>query len=424
MTRWLRILWIALLGVLMAVGQGCDFEIEGGKPGTSVGFDDGVVDLNDFVDDGSACVAKTSGEREVEGYKINSYRGVGTREGDQASERPPTSSVVAQRTSGVCPGETSPRSPIDATASDEVWYTNGGGGSFLACAGAGATDCGRGDSEACSGVYGMEIRNEQGERCNRYDPVEIHLTLASSGARRRVDEATTCAPGSGRFRFLPAKSWDRDEDGLIGAELVPVRMSGTGELTSAAWITSVKVVEGAHLAPRIIKVDEDFAPDAADRLVDAEAVSIRASAAGRVAEGVLSGYAPFVVEGVDRADLGELVVDLGWTCGEGGAPAADRGDGTVLDLAAAGCGVDQRLVLRPAADHLRVELYGDPNHVMKVPATRIGGALVFDHERDRLSLAGALSPTSPTGGAVLRLDRATWLGLPLCEEGRHALRAL
>ena len=433
MTNAMRVLMTALVAMFLAAVSGCGFDIDI-KDGTSIGFDDGVVDLGRFETSGSSCVAKTSGERELEGYKLLTYRVTGLREGDQASAKPPTASVKAERTSGVCPGETSRRSPTDATAADEVWYATGGSGDFLSCAGAGASDCGRGDAEACSGAYRADILNEQGADCDSFDPAEIQLGLSSSGARRRIDDAATCEPGSGRFRFVAAKTWDRDDDGLIGAELVPFRVSGAGTLTTAAWIRSVKVVEGADLSPRIIKVDRDFAPDEADRLTDAAAISIAASAAGRVAEGVLGGYAPFVVEEVERGDLGDLVVDMTWTCGEGGVAAADRGAGAVLDLAAAGCGVDQALVLRPGGPsgfgaasrdvattpHVRVELHGDPNHAMKIPAKKVGDWLIFDHDRDRLSVAGALA----ADGSALRLDRVEWLGVPLCDEEVHALRAL
>ena len=78
MTNVMRTLVMALLA---ALGSGCGFDVDIIKDGTSVDFDDGVVDLNDFVDEGSSCVAKTAGERELDGYKLTSYRVTGLREG-------------------------------------------------------------------------------------------------------------------------------------------------------------------------------------------------------------------------------------------------------------------------------------------------------------------------------------------------------
>ena len=399
---------------LLVLAAGCDFDIDLKTGGDAeIGFEDGVVDLEEFVVEGDRCAAATAGERSLEGLKVIDYRTSGLREADRASRKPPSSGVRTARTSGSCPGETAWRSPSTATSSDEAWYAVGGDGDLVTCAGS----CGAGDGEACSGSYQVEVKPEEGVECSAYDPVEIRLSVASSGARRRIDEETACAPGHGRFRFVAARSWDRDDDGLVGAELVPVRVSGAGALTNAAWIRAVEPVATGGLDLRVIEVDRDFRPGEDDRLVDRGDLSRAVGGGLRVAEGVLSGYGPFVVEEAEEGALAELVVDMTWTCGEGGVAAVPPAPGRALSLADAGCGVDQELTLRAMDDHVRVELYGDPNYSLKIPAEVVDGALVFDHAHDRLRLAGALDDSG------LRLDRAEWLGLPLCREGRVALRA-
>jgi len=240
---------------------------------------------------------------------------------------------------------------------------------------------------------------------------------------RRANPDHVCLPGSGRFSLLSKAFFDRDGDGVGVLEAVPVQVSGGGQMTTAAWISTIDVVQDGGYDLRVIESDALFSFDALDMLVDSEEVSFAVEATNAYSPGEVGGHPPFVIEELHIDEAGPMLVDMSWTCGAS-AEEVLQPPGYVLELSQLGCGVPQDLVVRPLGGGERVafELYGLPNIHVDAALEQSARGQEFSLERGGFAAAGAILASGPAMATVV-FDELSYLGAPVCSTGSYGLLA-
>lgn len=329
--------------------------------------------------------------------------------------------VYTRRDSGECTGQTTGRSRVMPSSYGD-WDTNGGENTYANCFN---SACGVDSETSCSGDYEVVIEQPPPEvdPCSDFNDGKIVNSLRESYGFRVVDEDHTCTAGSGTFTLLPVVVMDRDGDGAVSVTFLPAQLDGTGTLTMNAWITGITVNEDAGNDLRLLDPGVSFSRGYNDLISGLSSMSTLVSGTHTFSTGEHSGFAPFVVEEMDKGDIGDLEVELTWTCGSG-ATAQARPSGYVVDLESMDCGVEQDLVMRVLNSPNRVqwELYGAANYSKVVGTVNAVDGREFTLQRGDLYVKGTVRDWDATEAEV-RFDAISYDGVDLCETGTYTFPA-
>lgn len=367
---------------------------------------------------------------DLSGRKIVSYLTKGIEIPEKFKSADPgagAGNVRTERVSGACQGQSGFRSRTWINDGTVVWHANGAANTLQRCntgSGSSPSDvCANDDANACSGTYRVTISPPPAAvtECKQFHPVQIDLDH-SFVARRTRREQSEQYTGWGRFALMPLSVQDMDDDGLVSGVLLPVRLSGTGSMTTESWVTSITRVDTGGPALRVVRQNVSFRLDLEDALQSPEGTSVALAVGNQFAPGLVQGYPYFVVENVEVEDLMALEVDLAWSVGSG-APTTPAAPGWVATTADLGCIGDQALTIRHDADAGRVslELYGNPLALRTAEAELgEGGAVEFVFDEYGLEFAGSLTPGAQS--ATLQLETALAGGVEWCEPGTYTLQ--
>ena len=239
----------------------------------------------------------------------------------------------------------------------------------------------------------------------------------------RLKDDTTCAAGSGRFVLVPGYRGDRDADGDEHGVYYAVLESGTGTMTSRAWITDIDVVDDDDMDVRVVHVDQPIRFSGADVLLNKSSISTALTGTHGFSSGVITGHPGFVLENIDSEAAPEVVVDMEWTCSDSGGLDWEGDAGFVLDLDSMGCGIEQKLVMRPTPHFLRFQIYGDPTHDKRIFTNVVSTGRAFNTEVLGVDVKGVLTSVSPTQ-ATLQIDHIKLGSVELCTADTYTLPAL
>lgn len=278
----------------------------------------------------------------------------------------------------------------------------------------------------CSGTYEVEIIKGSATTCEEYSQISPCFRWGEvSGSSKSADADTSCTSGSGRFRLAAWQRDDKDADGDYGYTLIPIKKSGTGTMTNAAWVTNIDIVEDESLQLHVQKIDEQLFFTSADLIEDKANMvhTLSASGTNTFGVGLVRGNPSFVVE---DAPLGTAAfeVDMSWTCSSSGFANVSQTTGYVVNSDDLGCGYDQDIVVRPIAggDRVQLQVYGNPLVKLEVPTQINGTERDFTFSRGALQLEGSLVSWNGTS-AVVDVDVMKAGVLNVCSTGRYTLNA-
>lgn len=375
-----------------------------------------IVYLDDFTGDvETRCTAESEdGTVNYSGVNVEDYLAIGYN----GSTTPPSSSVYTKRTSGACTGTTSARSPT-APSEHGDWDATGGIGTYEQCA---DYNC-DGGPDSCSGVYEVWIEPTNVNDCSDYNDGKIENELIYITAIRSTDSDHACSAGSGTFTLMPVGRADRDGDGSETVVFLPFLTDGDTGLTANAWISSLTVVEDEGYDLYLADPAFTFSIGSSDTITGLSSNATLVSNTHSFSSGTHAGYAPFVIEEMDPADMADLEVDMSWTCGSGATSLSWSG-GYVMDLDAMSCGVDQELILRvfDSPNRIRWEVKGTGQWGFVTPTINGMGGREFDLVQGKLRVTGTLTSWDSTEAEV-DFDTIEYDSADLCTEGSYTLPA-
>lgn len=278
-------------------------------------------------------------------------------------------------------------------------------------------------TETCEGTWKVMIELEQNGSCNDPQNTELSLYGVTLEALRADDGDTTCSAGSGRFALLPSYVGDLDDDDYEHGVYYAVQDTGTGTMTSMAWVTEIEVVDDDGLDLRVVHADELIGFDSSDVVVGRTSISTALTGTHNFSTGVITGHPAFVVEDIPAAQVPEIVVDMTWSCSSSGGINYQVAQGYVLDLDEIGCDVEQKLVMRPETNFLRWQVYGDPTHDVKTFTNTVPAGRTFSASHLGVAVTGVLTATTETY-ATLQLDTIKVGGVDVCTPDTYTLPAL
>ena len=246
-------------------------------------------------------------------------------------------------------------------------------------------------------------------------------------SRRMAPVNSTCSAGSGEFQLVPRRRVNKDNDSSSSLSLVPVQISGSGTMTSAAWINQIHIVEDQGATLRVVKLNKSYAFSSSDHLVAPLDTVALMSSTTTFANGVLTGGAPFVVEEVPNSTTNDFRVDMTWTCDTlGDTEVVSPPQGYTFSLSDLGCygSWPQKITIRPVpygdAQSMQVELYGMVWGDLNPKLVENDGERDFSFSRSGLQVSGALLSYDGQGASI-RLDSASYLGVNLCSTGTYSI---
>jgi hypothetical protein len=294
-----------------------------------------------------------------------------------------------------------------------------------------------GSIQAGSGTNWKPIVNIQdtaradADSCLDYQTVHFCPVLVDTTARRMIPPNSTCAAGSGTFKLLPRRLIDHDEDGSMAVVFDPIMMSGTGEMTGAAWIRSARMVSGGGLGMRVLKTNRPFVVDALDQLTDAAVISRAVTGTTTTfLSGVISGVPPFFMPDTSGTQPMNPKVELAWDCSMPlPADEFNAALGFSFDLGDLGCGSQwtQRFTARPvptlAPDKLVLEPYGAAaNHRTLALEPAVGGGYKFNQIVGGLLMKGRVNSFDANQGMSVTIDKVQYAGASMCTPGTYLLQ--
>jgi len=248
-------------------------------------------------------------------------------------------------------------------------------------------------------------------------------------AIRKVPEDTACTPGSGRFRLLKTRQFDRDGDGNRTGVFRPVQVSGTGRLTSNARITSVSSTSSWGSSLKSIKgVNSSALIDTNDNLqaIVGQAFTITTNTHS-ISGSNFRGGTPFVLEEYQPGYFDpNIQVDLDWTCSPP-LPIEEVSfeQGYTASFSDLGCfgSWPQTMTLRIAGNEnsLSVEAYGFTDLKKSVSLSNKGAYPKHFVAVERgLEVEGDILSANATS-MVLDLDKVEYMKIPFCQSGIYTL---
>ncbi len=285
-------------------------------------------------------------------------------------------------------------------------------------------NCNYSNSPKCDGAWFAYVywdERDGAPSCNSLAPMEICLYNSYRFETfRRGNGATDCVAGSGRFRLVTYRHGDFDRDGDSHINLLPLQQSGSGVMTSGAWVTSIDVVNDEGLELMVIKANQDFQIADDDSLIDGSTMAIVLGGQQSFSPGIIGGNPPFFAEQVPANTQANLQVDMSWVCDMAGVEAISQPQGYVLDLNDVGCGVPQKITMRPLSDRIVWEIYGNPAYDKETPtiSTPAGERFLFAY--DMLVVRGTLIEATSVD-ATLMLDEILWDDAAICSTGIYTL---
>ncbi len=393
------------------------------------GFPESESVVEDFSFTSGQCQGD-AGTINLNGQRVESYKTSGFVQGENVSALPtdeeleapiPGQPIVTYRDDSDCSGQTSWTSPTPGGV-DGDWNTVTDINTLANCFG--ASTCGEGEPNSCSGTYAVTIYPDASldRICDDYDPVRVELGTVDMGARRARNANAGCSAGTGTFQLIPMRARDKDDDDSYRVTLLPVMIAGTGVMTNAAWVTQIDIVEDQGNALKVVQPDEPIVWDPDDTLGSTVGTfTLDAENPFDVEE--VSGHPVFVVEEVDLDNVGQMQVEMAWSCGT--APTVSQAQGYVISLNALDCSLPEKLVMRTYGNPLWVsfEQYGNPNYSLAVPTTPAGGDdLAFTVHVGLLEVEGTLL-SHDSQDAEVALTTITWDGVGICDEGTYVFNA-
>ena len=234
--------------------------------------------------------------------------------------------------------------------------------------------------------------------CSQYsngDGMQLCIYYEDPSAERGESTEANCAPGNGRFKLVPRRFYNYDDDSDYTAVLVPVQMTGTGRLTGGAWITDLNIVEDQGQNLRIMKPGK-FTINSTDSLVDASTKSIPLQNTNDWPTGVVSGTAPIIGVELPNSTIANFEADLQWTCGN--AEQVNHPKGYTFSMQDLGCEDPwvQTFTIRPMpfVDPVKLHFnrYGEAGDFLEVELLRnVDGDYDFDHVRGEMLIRGTIT---------------------------------
>lgn len=261
--------------------------------------------------------------------------------------------------------------------------------------------------------------------CDSEYGIKMHFcpTFGSPAAARQ-SRRTRCQPGSGRFRLVPIAALNRDHDNEVSYRMQPVLLEGTGQLTSTAWFSRIKLTYPLDQSVRVMgreaagpffdELDRFSATTFPHAIVDSGGIHLT--------EGAITGSTPFLVEHFPILAAPDFTFEADWACAddEFSDVATDDEPNYSFSIADLDCLADwpQRVSISPAppgsGGRMRVELEGLPEGRTWISTTPGTQGDQFTIERRGMRVSGAVL-TNPAGEPIsVRLDEASYQGVPLC----------
>jgi hypothetical protein len=282
--------------------------------------------------------------------------------------------------------------------------------------------------------YWAEIVDESrydDDSCSDYlDELLICADIEYDDSRRRVPSNSQCVAGSGQFQLVPRWVLNKDNDSNRSVILKPIQKSGTGVMTSAAWISNITIIEDQGKQYNVSRFNKAYSFDENDQIVNELVNTIPLlQNSTNFMPGMIPGSTSFLLSEVHKDTIVDFIVDIDWTCGtvltqEEVYPS----QGYTFSLSDVGCvgSWPQKFTMRPlpfgAANRLSIERYGSYQGQETLFLTQgPNGEDLFSYQVGAIDIQGELISYDSTVGASIRIDVAEWDGYTVCTPGTYTL---